>query len=138
MIKSAQVKPSLLTLFFLLCFTVLTNESCSVALPLNVQDTISKLSTSLPNLMNKAKGPLTPELSQQANLILASITEAAKITKGGKTNRISGLISNLGTGKVKPFIDEWRQKGTLGQTRINKAVDGVRSSIKSIKRAAGL
>lgn len=133
--KFLQLKPSVLTLAFLLAFVSVTNQSCGVTIPATAKSTINTLASTLPLFMGKAKGVLTPELSKQADNILSMITEAAKLTNSSGSTRIASLLNTLGLQQFKPFLDMWKNKGSLDQNSINTAVTGVNKTIGALKRA---
>jgi hypothetical protein len=131
-----HLKPAGITLVFLLLCVSIGNESCGTKLPSATESAINSLSGTIPAWMRKATGVLTPELSKQADSILAAISTAAQLSKGGSTNNISVLLTSLGATKVKPFLDLWKNKGKLDQTTITNAIKGVNSTIVAIKKAA--
>lgn len=130
-----HIKASVLTLLLLLASVSVTNTGCGVKLPTDVQSSIGTLSKALPLLMGKATGAFTPELGKEADGLLAMITTASKMTSGGKTDKVSGLISSLGSSKVLPFINLWKQKGKLDQSTVTTAISGVNSALSAIKKA---
>ena len=133
--KFLQFKPSLLTLTFLLAFVSVSNQSCGVTIPATAQSTINTIASTLPLFMNNATGVLTPELSRQADNILSMITEAASLTKSSGSTRVSNLLNMLGMNQFKPFMDNWKNKGSLDQNTVSSAVQGVTKTIDALKRA---
>ena len=130
-----QFKPSILTLVFLLTFVSVSNQSCSAVIPAAAQSTINTLASTLPAYMNKARGVLTPELARQGDNILAIISEAAKLTQGGSSAKVSHLLNTLGITQLKPFLDLWKRKGSLDQATITSAIQGVSKTMDSLRKA---
>lgn len=134
--QTLPFKSSIFTLVLMLFSVSMVNVSCGVKLPTDVQSTIGTISKALPLLMNKATtSSFSPEIAKEADGLLSMITNAANLTKGGKTDKVSGLISGLGANKVKPFIDMWKSKGKLDANTVSTAVKGVNSALSSIKKA---
>ena len=130
-----QFKPSVLTLVFLLAFVSVSNQACSVAIPAAAESTINTLASTLPAFMSKANGVLTPEMSRQADAILVMIKDAARLTQGGSTGKISNLLNTLGSTQFKPFVDLWKRKGSLDQPTITAAIQGVRTTLDKLRKA---
>jgi hypothetical protein len=131
-------RASALTFILMLVAVTLTQTSCGIKVPMDAQTSIATLANSLPVFMGKATGELTPVLAKEGEDILASITGTAKTLKGGKTDKMSNMLTSLAASKVKPFITMWKKKGKLDQKAIDTASKGVETAFAAIKKAGKL
>lgn len=129
-------KVSTLTVVLLLSSVTLVNQSCSkVKLPSEVTSIVNTLSPQIPSLMKQAVNTWTPQFGEQGGQIIDLLSQATGLTKGGKTQEISNMFSDLSKKQVEPFMQMWKQKGKLDQGTIDRSVKAVDDSLGKIKKA---
>lgn len=131
-------KVSSLTLVLMLACVTFTNQSCGVKLPSEVTSIVGNLSSQLPKFMSQATDLFGPKYADQAKSILDMITQGANLTKGGKTQEISDMFTNLGKNNVDPFLENWKNKGKLSSSEISTATKEVNVALGAIKKAGNI
>ncbi len=129
-------KSAMLTLVFMLLSISITNQSCAPKLPTDVTNIISSLGTDVPKLFSQASGLFGASQSAFATKILDRIGQGAKLTEGlgGKLGGLSGMFSALGSTNVQPFLDLWKQKGSLDANTIANATSGFNEALGAMKK----
>ncbi|MCC6414266.1 MAG: hypothetical protein IT270_21625 [Saprospiraceae bacterium] len=129
-------KSVMLTLAFMLFSISITNQSCAPKLPSSVANIVSSLGTDVPKLFSQATGLFGASQSAFANKILERIGQGASLTAGlgGKMGGLSDMFTALGSTNIQPFIDMWKQKGTLDAGTIESATNGFNEALGAIKK----
>jgi len=129
-------KSALLTLVFMLLSISITNQSCAPKLPSSVANIVSSLGIDVPKLFSQASGLFGSSQSAFANKILERVGQAASLTTGmgGKMGGLSDMFAALGSSNIQPFLDMWKQKGTLDAETISKATSGFNDALGAIKK----
>lgn len=129
-------KSAMFTLVFMLLSISITNQSCAPKLPTDVTNIISSLGTDVPKLFSQASGLFGSSQSALATKVLDRIGQGAKLTEGlgGKLGDMSGLFSELSSKNVQPFLDTWKQKGSLDANAIADATSGFNDALGAMKK----
>ncbi len=129
-------KTAFLTLAFMLLSISIANQSCAPKLPSSVTNIVSSLGKDVPQLFSQASGLFGASQSAFATKILDRIGQGANLTSGlgGKMGGLSDMFTALGSQNVQPFIDLWKQKGSLDAQTIESATKSFNDALGAIKK----
>lgn len=125
--------------FFLglfLCFVSIQNMGCvSARYSPAAVETVRKISTALPALMEKATAPYDNHKAD-VDALIAELDKAQSDAAAIKRNKeVAEQWRLLRDDVVKPYVNRWKEKGALSAALVKPAVESAKKSLASILRA---
>lgn len=110
-------------------------QSCSPKYDMVAVENVTKLSASLPPLMEKAVGKYSDH-EEAVQTALSDVNKAYERSFGTKKNgEIAEQWRIFRDDIAKPFFDKWKEKGKLDKDFIKEAAKQVKASLDAIEKA---